>query len=111
MGNGVPNEQPHIIFEPTTGALIYRMEFATHTDLTREQHNAVRAAGVNAGGMSDVSAAYAAIRAALDEAVEGRDVWLDRFTTGADSTETGLLRRGVVWGFVSRGDIPAAPQP
>lgn len=111
MGDGVPNNEPHIIFEPTTGNLTFRLQFASHMDLTRTQHNDVRAVAITAGGMSNVTAAYDAIRSELDSIDSGRDTWLDRQCEGADATETGLLRRAVVWDFVSRGDIPSPPTP
>lgn len=110
-GDGVPNQMPAVVFEPTTGNLVVQFTFAQHGNLTRTQFNNLRAAGVNAGGMANVPAAYAAIRGAWDGVQSGRDAWLDRMTSGVNSAETDLLRRGVVWAFVSRGEIPSPPQP
>lgn len=110
-GNGVPNAGNDTIFEPTTGDLLVRFSLGSHFDLDRGQHNAVRAAGLAAGGMSDVSAAYTAIRAEMDAIESGRAAWLDHYTTGMNSAETTLIRRGAVWHFVARGEIPGAPQP
>lgn len=110
-GDGVPNAESDKIFEPLSGALTMRVTFASHGDLTRSQWNDLRAAGLNAGGMSDASAAYAAIKSAWDGLQSGRGTWLDRVTTGANGTETDLIRRGVVWHFVGQGDIPSPPQP
>lgn len=110
-GNGVPNAGNESIFEPTTGDLRVRFSLGSHFDLDRSQHNAIRAAGLGAGGMSDVVAAYAAIRAEMDAIEGGRGAWLDHYTTGQNSTETTLIRRGAVWHFVARGEIPSPPQP
>lgn len=110
-GDGVPNQMPTLVFEPTTGDFTVQFTFAQHGNLTRTQFNDIRVAGVNAGGMGNVTAAYNAIRGAWDSVQSGRDAWLDRMTTGVNGTETSLLRRGVVWAFVSRGEIPSPPQP
>ncbi len=111
MGNGVINVGNDPIFEPTNGSLIVRLSLGSHFDATRTQHNDLRAAGVNAGGMSNVSAAYAAIKSAMDGMESGRSGWLDRWTTGDNGTETDLNRRAVVWHYVSRGEVPSPPQP
>jgi hypothetical protein len=96
---------------PNTGDLTLTLTFESRFPLTRAQHNTVRAAAVTAGGMSNVTAAYAAIRGELDTIRDGADVWLDRWSTGVDGTETTRIRAAVVWQFVSRGEVPAAPQP
>ncbi len=111
MGDGVPNDGPFLDFEPTTGEFHVDLCLGSHIRLTRTQHNDARAAAVTAGGMSDVSAAYAAVKSTLDSAHSGWGAWLDHFTTGQTSTETSNRRRGVVWQFVARGEIPAPPQP
>jgi hypothetical protein len=110
MGNGVPNQENHVIFEPLSGDLGIRLVFAQHMDLTRAQSNTVRAAVLAAGGMSNVTLAYTALRGALDGIEPGRDVWLDAMTTGADGTETALLRRGRVW-LATLAEIPSPPVP
>ena len=111
MGSGVVNQQGPFDFQPTTGALTIDLCFAQHMPLSRTQHNDIATAAINAGGMSNVSAAYTAIRGALDTIEDGRDAWLDRMTTGQNSTETDLLRRGVVWRYVTLGVISSPPQP
>jgi len=111
MGNGVPDAGHELDFEPTTGELRVSLTLRSHITLTRAQHNDVRAAGLNAGGMSDVSAAYTAIKAEINDIEAGRGAWLDHYTTGMNGTETDNIRRGVVWHYVARGDIPSPPQP
>lgn len=111
MGNGVPNAGTEKIIEPTTGNLICRLTLSSHNDLTREQSNDIRAAGLTAGGMSNVTAAYAAIKAEMNDIEAGRGVWLDHYTTGINNTETSLQRRAIVWLYVGQGEIPAPPQP
>ena len=111
MGNGVPNAGSANDFEPTTGALVVRFALGSHFDLTRTQHNDIRTAAVNAGGMSNLTAAYAAVKSAMTSISSDRGAWLDHYTTGRTSTETDQIRRGTVWHFVSRGDIPAPPSP
>lgn len=110
-GNGVPNQGTEKIFEPLSGSLVVRKTYSSHGDLSRTDWNSLRAAAVNAGGMSDVPAAYAAIKSAWDALESGRGGWLDRMTTGTNGTETALLRAGEVWSFVGQGEIPSPPQP
>lgn len=111
MGNGVPNQGSELIFEPLAGDFLFRRTFAQHFDLTRTQHNTVRSACLNAGGMNNVSAAYTAIRGAYDGIEAGRDDWLDRMTTGTTQGETDDLRRGEVWYWSNAPDYPSPPQP
>ena len=111
MGDGVPDILNELDFEPTTGAFSVKVEFSSYGVLTRTQWNDLRAAGLAAGGLGNELAAYVAIRAAWEALRAGRAAWLDRQTTGADATETGQLRRAVVWHFCARGEIPAPPQP
>ena len=111
MGQGPPDVTSALDFQPTTGDLDHILLFETRIHLTRAQSNAVRADAVTAGGMSNVSAAYTAIRSAMESIETGRGAWLDHYTTGMTSTETDLIRRGVVWQYVARGDIPIPPQP
>jgi hypothetical protein len=88
---------------PNSGDLGITLEFASHFPLTRAQFNTVRSAGLSTG--------YSGIRGALDGIKAGADDWLDRWTTGADSTETDLIRASVVWHFTSREAIPTPPSP
>jgi hypothetical protein len=111
MGQGPPDITSALDFEPTTGNLVHVLLLETRIHLTRTQSNTVRADAVAAGGMSNVSAAYAAVKSAMETIETGRGAWLDHYTTGMSSTETDLIRRGVVWQYVARGDIPSPPQP
>jgi hypothetical protein len=111
MGNGVPNQESNVVFEPLSGDLVIERTFRQHFTLTRTQHNTVRAAALNAGGMSNISAAYTAIRGAYDGIESGRDAWVDRMTTGVNQTQTDLLRRGEVWYWSTTVEWPSPPQP
>lgn len=111
MGQGPPDVWSAVDFEPTTGDLWHALVFETRFSCTREHFNTLHAAAQAAGGMSNIPAAYSALRTAAEALETGRGAWLDRNTTGGSQTETDLLRRGVVWQYVSRGTIPAPPQP
>ena len=111
MGNGVPDQGTDKDFEPLSGDLTLTRYFRQEFKLTRTQHNAIRAACLAAGGMSNVSAAYTAIRGAMDTIEDGRDTWLDRMTTGQSSGETDLLRRGEVWYWSTEPEYGTPPQP
>ena len=111
MGNGVPNAGGVLDFEPTTGELVYRFTLGSHFDLSRTEHNTIRSAALAAGGMNQVGDAYNAVRTAMAAIDSDRAGWLDHYTTGRTSTETEQIRRGVVWHFVARGELPGAPQP
>ncbi len=111
MGNGVPNAGHDLDFQPTTGDLVVKFHLGSHFDLSRTQHNAIRSAALAAGGMNQIGDAYNAVRTAMAAIDSDRSGWLDHYTTGRTSTETDQIRRGVVWHFVSRGDIPAPPAP
>lgn len=111
MGQGPPDVVSTLDFEPTTGGLVHVLALETRIHLTRTQSNAVRADAVAAGGMGNVTAAYAAVKSAMESIETGRGTWLDHYTTGMDSTETEQIRRGVVWQYVARGEIPSPPQP
>ena len=110
-GNGVVNVGSGNDFRPTTGELVHRFCLGSHFDLTRSQHNDVRAAAVTAGGMNDLTAAYAAVKTAMASIDSDRGGWLDHYTTGRTSTETEQTRRATVWHFVARGEIPSPPSP
>lgn len=110
-GDGVPDQGHPLDLRPLTGDLDVTILFSQHGKLSRTDYNTLVQAALDAGGMSNVSAAYIAYRNAYDALQSGRGAWLDRMTTGATSTETTNLRRGEVWLLCSRGLVPAPPTP
>lgn len=110
-GDGQPNAGHANDLRPLTGELDVVIAFSQHGRLPYTTYNTLVSAALAAGGMSNVSAAYTAYRDAWDALESGRGAWLDRMTTGQNSTETAALRKGEVWNLCSRGLVPAPPPP
>ena len=110
-GDGQPNAGHANDLRPLTGDLEIVIGFSQHGRLPRTDYNTLVQAALDAGGMSNVTAAYAAYRSAYDALESGRGAWLDRMTTGQNSTETTALRRAEVWNLCARGLVPAPPTP
>ena len=109
MAENASDAELSVDLAPLTGDLVVTLKLESRMPLTRAQHNAVRADALAAGGMTNTAAAYAAIKSALNNIKSGAGAWLDWSTTGPTSADTIKIRDGVVWQFVSRGDIPAPP--